>query len=434
MTVRSQFVSRFFFITVLFVSAFQCKMADLNNPSDPLSEEFAKQSVFAEFVRYLLQEKALPDALAVILVKSSVPYETGLRVYRVDNEIGVIDDYVSDVRTVTTAAFPGCTPYRIGVPPHSRDIITFTGSSSERVVVHRYGTDRSLSLLQDQPGIGTPRVMGFSEDGMTMYHTNTAANPGTINRWNRDPVSGFLAPNNVGSYPYAVGCSPVSVKLSDSDGIIFSATSTLPPIGINILKKTGPDSLTLVGGALFTTPDNPSGHENLCIIASKQLLYSTSANATNPIYGYRYDSSGFLSLLPNSPFSPDPSYSNHVPVANSTTSFAIDPTGNYAAFLYATGATYNIRLLVVDNTTGSLLQTNQKFTVGNGPKSLQWDKSGKFIYFVSDTGGTTNNYQIEYFKFSDGMLSKGENSPITISAITNGYAPQVISPIQKYYH
>lgn len=435
MALRSHFIKRIIISFALICLASQCRMADLNNPSDALSDEFVKRSILSEFVRYFLIEKALPDALAVVLVKSSVPYETGLRVYRVDTEKGVIDDYVSDVRSATTAAFPGCTPYRIGVPPRSRDIITFTGSLSDRVVAHRYNTERHLTLLQDQPGIGSPKVMGFSADGMTMYHSNTSANPSTINRWNRDLESGFLSPNNVGSFPFAVGCSPVAIQISETDNIIVTLTSTIAPFGFSVLKKNGQDSAMLVGGAPITPPDNPSFHENVCLVESKRLLYATSVNATNPIFGYRYDNAGNLTLLPGSPFSPDPSFSSHVPSFNGTKSLAVDPTGTFVAFLYSTGAAYNLRLLVINDTTGNIMQTDQKLSVGNAPKSLQWDRSGRFIYLTSDSGGTTNNYQIEYFKLlPDGTLSRGENSPIVISPMTNGYMPQDIKPIQKYYH
>ncbi|MGE8722763.1 hypothetical protein ACO2KH_14860 [Leptospira terpstrae] len=412
----------------------QCRMADLNNPSDALSDEFAKRSILSEFVRYLLREKALPEALAVVLVKSSVPYETGLRVYKVDTESGVQDEYVSDVRTANYAAFPGCAPYRIGVPPRSRDIITFTGSLSDRVVVHRYSSERTLALLQDQAGIGSPKIMGFSEDGKTMYQTNIVSNPNTINRWSRDSDSGVLTPNNVGSYPFAVGCSPLAIKVSEIDNLIVTINSTLVPFGINVLKKTGLDSVSLVGGAPVTLPINPSFHENLCLIESKRLLYSTSINTTTPIFGYRYDSAGNVTLLPGSPFSADSAMTAHAPNFTGTTSLSIDPTGTYAAFIYAIGSTHNIRLLTIDDATGNLIQTDQKFTVGNGPKSLQWDRSGKFIYLISDSFGTTNNHQIEYFKLSGGILTRGENSPIVISSMTNGYAPQDIKPIQKYYY
>ncbi|PKA13993.1 hypothetical protein CH372_01455 [Leptospira meyeri] len=435
MTVRSHFISRVLFVTVFFAFGIQCKMPELNNPGDPLSDEFAKQSVFAEFVRYFLIEKALPEALAVVLKKSTIPYEAGIRVYRVDSEIGVIDDYVSDVRASSSSAFPGCSPYRIGVPPRSRDIVTFTDYPSNRIVVHRYGTDRSISLLEDQPAIGTPRVMGFSSDGTTVYQINSASNPTSNSRWSRNPITGSLSTNNVGSYPYSVGCNPVAVRASDNDDLIFSLSTSVAPFGINVHKKSGPDSVTLVSGTPVTLPDNPAFYENLCIVESKRLLYGTSVNSTYPIYGYRYDNSGTLTLLPGSPFSPDSSFSAHIPNLNYSTSLAVDPTGNYAAFLYQTGATYNIRLLQIDPSSGNLIQTNQKFTAGNGPNALQWDKSGKFVYFTSDTGGTTNNYQIEYFKLSpDGTLSKGQNSPVIISPMANGYAPQDIKPIQRYYH
>ncbi|TGL20481.1 hypothetical protein EHQ47_13090 [Leptospira bourretii] len=435
MTVRSQFISRFFFITVLSAFAFQCKMADLNNPGDPLSEEFAKRSVFAEFVRYFLLEKALPDGLVLLLTKNVVPYEAGFRIYRVDPELGLTNEYDSDIRAANTAAFPGCDPVRIAVPPSSRDIVTFTGTSSNHLVVHRYGTDRSLSLLQDQTGLGSPNMITFDSTGTTMYHINAGVDPNTVNRSYRDNITGSISMNNAGSYPFGVGCSPVSIRTSDTDGIIFIATTVGAQLGINVHKKTGTDTTFHVGGAPFDPADNPTQNNNICLVEPSRFLYMTSVNPTFPIYGFRYDSGGNMQVLPSSPFSPDSSYSAAASVDNFSTSLTLDPNGKFAAVLYGAGGTNYLRILAVDGYTGNLTPTEQKLSVGNAPKHIVWDKSGKFIYLVSDTGGTTNKFQLEYFKFSqDGTLTKGVNSPITFSNMSGDFTPRDLKSIQRYYH
>ncbi|PJZ83943.1 hypothetical protein [Leptospira harrisiae] len=435
MTVRSQFISRAFFITILFAFAFQCKMPALNNPGDPLSEEFAKQSIFSEFVRYFLQEKALPDGLVLLLYKGTPSYEAGFRVYKVDPEYGLTNDYVSDIRAASLTSFPGCQPVRISIPPSSRDIITFTGTASDHVTVHKYGFDRSLSLVSDQVGFGIPIISTFNSDGTILYSSNSSTNPNTINRSYRDPISGAVSLSNQGQYPFGVGCSPVSIRTSDKDGLFFTASTVGTPMGIYVHKKTGLDSLSNVGGTPFTSPDNPSQNNSLCLVESDRLLYMTSTNSSYPIYGFRYDDSGNMQLLPNSPFSPDPSYSGAAPNDNFSTNLSLDPNGKYLAFLYAAGATFYIHILSVDNVTGNLVPTDQKLSVGNAPKHLQWDKSGRFIYLVSDTGGTTNKFQMEYFRFSqNGSLTRGVNSPVTFSNMTGEYAPKDLKPIQRYFH
>ncbi|MBM9546505.1 hypothetical protein JWG40_05720 [Leptospira sp. 201903074] len=205
MALRSHFIKRIIFSFALICLASQCRMADLNNPSDALSDEFVKRSILSEFVRYLLREKALPDALVLLMHKATVPYEAGFRVYRVDPDTGLTGEYVSDIRAAVTTAFPGCQPLRISIPPSSRDIITFTGSGSDRIAVHKYGIDRSLTFVQDQNGFGAPGLAAFSADGTTMYSTNSSSNPNSVNRLNRDLNSGSIILNNAGAYPFSVG-------------------------------------------------------------------------------------------------------------------------------------------------------------------------------------------------------------------------------------
>ena len=435
MAPRSHFIKRIIISFALICLASQCRMADLNNPNDALSDEFAKRSVLSEFVRYFLLEKALPDGLVLLLTKNSVPYEAGFRIYRVDSEVGLTNDYDSDIRAANTAAFPGCDPVRITVPPYSRDIVTFTGSSSNHVVVHRYGTDRSLSLLQDQTGFGAPTVVTFNSDGTTMYNINTGVDPNAVNRSYRDKVSGAISSNNGGSYPFGVGCSPVSIRTSDRDGIIFIATTVGAQLGINVHKKISSDSTFYVGGAAFDPADNPTQNNNLCLVESSKFLYMTSVNATHPIYGFRYDSNGNMQVLPSSPFSPDASYSSAASVDNYSTSLTLDSNGKFAASLYGAGGTNYIRILSIDGVTGNVTPTDQKLSVGNAPKHMVWDQSGKFIYLVSDTGGSTNKFQLEYFQFSqDGTLTRGINSPITVSNMSNDYTPKDLKSIQKFYH
>ncbi|XDD45567.1 hypothetical protein AB3N60_12730 [Leptospira sp. WS39.C2] len=405
----------------------------MNNPSDPLSDEYGRNLTLSQLVSYWLREKIAPDGLVVALTKSSVPYEAGIRIYRVDSELGLTGEFDSDIRTATTTAFPGCSPIRVAVPPSSRDIITITGAGSNRFAVHRYGLDRTLSLIQDQNGFGSPSMISFTSDGATGYYSDTAADPNTINRMNRDKITGTLSSSNAGSYPFSIGCSPVSLRTSSRDGIVVAATTSLLPLGIFSFKNTGGDSGVFASGSPYDPADNPTQQNNLCLVENERFLYMTSGNGTNPIYGFRYDENGQMFLLPNSPFAVN-GYSAAAPVDNFSTSMSINPEGKILAFLYQDGVTFYIRLLTIDQTTGTVTPTDNKISVGNAPKHLDWDGSGRFLYLVSDTGGTTNNYQIEYFSISsNGSLSRGINSPIIISPMTNGYAPKHIKAIQRYF-
>lgn len=421
------------FLSIISFS-FDCKIPALNNPADPLSDDYGKNAALSQLIAYWLSEKIAPDGLVVAVTKSTVPYEAGIRIYRVDSELGLTSEFDSDVRAATTLAFPGCSPVRVAVPPSSRDIVTITGAGSHRFAVHRYGLDRSLTLLQDQNGFGSPSFIKFTSDGLRAYSTNTATDPNVILQLARDKDSGILSINNGGSYPFSVGCTPVSLNISNRDNIVFTATTSTLPLGIFSFKKTGDYSGVFASGSPYDPADNPSQHNNLCVVENERLLYMTSANTTNPIYGFRYDENGNLGLLPNSPFSPDASITAPGAVDNSSTSLAVNPEGKYLAYLYQASSTFYIRILSIDPSTGNLTPTEQKFSVGNGPKFLEWDGSGRFLYLASDTGGTTNNFQLEYFSFSkDGVLTRGVNSPITVGAMTGGFSPRHIKAIQRYY-
>lgn len=409
-------------------------MPPLNNPSDLYSNEYGNNFMLSELVRYWLREKVVPDGLVVAVAKSALPYESGIRIYRVDNEIGLTGEYDKDIRAATTSAFPGCQPIRISIPPYSRDIITFTGSASDRMVTHRYEVDRSLNIIgETHDATIIPYQTAFNYDGTVMYVTDYS-NPNQVERFSRNRTTGEITSANGSGYPFGVGCAPISIRTSNVDNLVFAATTSYLPLGIYSFKNTGIDSGFVTAGSPYDPADNPTQHNNLCVSENDRLLYMTSGNTTMPIYGIRYDADGNMNVLPNSPFSPDTSYLAHGPTDNQSTSMTIDPNHKYLAILYSAGGSFNIRLLSIDPTTGTLTPTDQKLSVGNAPKHLDWDNSGKFLYLISDTGGTTNNFQLEYFKFTnDGKLSRGINSPITIGAMSGDFTPRHLKSISRYY-
>ncbi|WP_246836445.1 lactonase family protein [Leptospira levettii] len=433
-TILSQISKLLIQIIISSFIIFSCKMPALHNPSDPFSDEYGKNVLLSELIRYWLRDKIVPDGLIVAVSKSAVPYESGFRIYRVDPDIGVTTEYDSDIRSANVNAFPGCQPVRVSVAPNSRDIITFTGSASDHIVTHRYGTDRSLNLLKDEFYSGViPSMVAFSSDSSTMYVTDFS-NPNKVQRLNRDLTSGSTSLGNGSGYPFSVGCAPISIKTSQLDNLVFAVSSSYLPIGIYSFKNTGSDSGAITSGSPYNSGSNPSQQNNLCISEYDRFLYMTSVNGTNPIYGVRYDSEGNMTALPNSPFSPDSGFTAPTSNTNYATSLAIDPQNKYLLYLYSAGGTFYIRLLVIDKSSGNLIPTDQKVSVGNSPMHLDWDKSGKFIYLISDTGGTTNKFQIEYFKFTyDGKLTKGINSPITIGAMSSDFTPRHITSIPRYY-
>ncbi|TGM33638.1 beta-propeller fold lactonase family protein [Leptospira biflexa] len=423
---------RMMIVSYIISFSFHCKMPALNSPGDPLSEDYGRNLVLSELVRYWLRDKVAPDSLLVLGAKSIAPYESGFRIYRIgeDGPTGEID--YSGIQAANFSAFPGCQPIRMTIPPRSREIITFTGSSSNRIAVHRYTNDHKLSLLEDQAGIGIPSHMAITTDGTTAYVSNGASNPNSINRYSRNPFTGSLSVNNGSNYPFSVGCSPVSLRTSTRDNLVITATTSYNPLGVEVYKNFGTDSGAFASGSPYDPGTNPSSHNNLCLIESERLLYMTAGDANFPIYGFRYDENGTMTVLPNSPFAPDSGTHGPASVDNYSTSMTLDPNGKYLAYMYAISGTFYLRLLTIDVTTGNITPTDQKYSVGNAPKHLEWDGSGKFLYLVSDTGGSTNNFQLEYFKFSnDGTLSKGPN--IIIAPMGGSFSVSHMKSLPIYY-
>lgn len=407
-------------------------MPELNNPSDAFSEEFRKNTVLSELVRSWLRGAVSPDSLVVLGEKSIFPFESGFRIYRIgsDGPTGVYD--ASGVLPSTFSAFPGCQPVRVAIPPRSREIITLTGSNSNFIARHSYSADHKLTFLEQQPGIGTPTHMAFTSDGTTAYVTNGATIPNQINRYSRDPFSGKLTLNNGSNYPFGVGCAPVSLRTSSKDNIVFSASTTFVPLGIDVYKNFDMNSGTFASGSPFDPGANPTSQNNLCLLENERLLYMTIGDSTNPINGFRYDTNGTLTMLPNSPFAPEVGIIGGASTDNFSTTMTLDPQGKYLAFLYSISGTFYIRLLSIDTATGTLTPTSEKYSVGNAPKHLEWDGSGRFIYLVSDTGGTTNQFQLESFQFSEaGTLTR--KPTVIIGPMGGDFSPKYVRSLPIYY-
>ncbi|MDF3818361.1 hypothetical protein P3G55_00535 [Leptospira sp. 96542] len=414
----------------------QCKISDLNNPKDPKSAAFLQQSFLQLYVQGL-KETFLPHSVAIL--RSSTSLNNGLRIYPVDSEIGIDPNtYIELMAPSSNSGFPGNSPQKIMVPEKTRKILYSTGSYSRKIVSLNYEDKVKIEIKDTQtstvPIDTSLRRIEKSSDATVFYTMGSGASGDLIQRWGFDPNSGTITSRNSGSYPFGLACAPLSIRYDSKNDIIGVLTSQTGSRGMYFYKPTDPDSLTKINSSTIDFGVLTTANDNLSIHPEKNYFYATISSFPATIKAFLYSDSGVITEISGSPFSPDPNISAIPPGVNAGTNMLIDPNGKYLAIVYTAGVNRYLNLLSIDKETGALSQSGTKLSVGNAPSNLHWDKSGQFIYLSSDTGGSTNNVQLEYFKVSsDGIVVRGVNSPIVVNALGSNNISDIKSINPNYY-
>ncbi|TGK96513.1 beta-propeller fold lactonase family protein [Leptospira brenneri] len=340
-----------------------------------------------------------------------------MRIYSVDAEYGPSSDaYVERMAPFSYAGFPGNAPARLLVPPKSRKIIFAPGDNGSLVSLE-YTDSKAIEIRNTflYGNLPSPYVQRIASTPTDVFYTlNTSSN--TLQRWSLNSETGALALKNSGNYPFGVACSPLSLRYDRKNESIAVLTGYAGTRGISFLKSQGDSLIPISPNFDFGTL---TSNDNLCIHPERNFFYSTISTFPNTIKAFQYSMDGAITEVSGSPFAPDTTASGLATGLQMTTNMVIDPDGKYLAIAYVAGSNRYLSLLAINRETGALSETGSKYSVGNSPSNLHWDKSGQFIYLTSDTGGSTNNYQLEYFKvMSDGSITRGVNSPITINPMS----------------
>jgi hypothetical protein len=406
---------------------------DLENSGDTTSNAFLVRGLFTDYMASLIRPAdnsttgEVPQYLSALMYRSG--QSVGVRIYPVDTETGNLGTYQEYSRTPTAGLSPGNAPKRIVRIPGTKELLVAAGLVDNKLYSLKVTDDGSVSPYQTSTAFSKDvSFVTVSSDGTKIFATseNTASPPDSLIRYVRDASSGGITLQSSGGYPFGLVCGPKSIAVSPSGKNLFINSVSSATGLYGLVDDSG--TLTQASGSPVTLTTVVTSNNNLCLHPTKSYLYTTINQASGPIVGYNYGSDSSLSVLPSSPFTPSSSYTNTITTAART--LAIDPLGKYVAFLYQESSTYKLQLLNIDSQTGTLSPTNNPVSVGNSPINLEWDGSGRFLYFVSNDA---TNYQIEVYRVTQsGTLMKAPNSPFTVTTMAGtGAFPIGLSSISK---
>jgi hypothetical protein len=406
---------------------------DFENSGDTTSNAFLARGLLSQYLDSLIlpadnsTSGEIPQYLAALVLRSG--QSAGVRIFPVDSETGNLGSYQEYARTPGIGFAPGNSPRRIQRIPKTQELLVAGGAQDLKLYSFKVSSNGSVAPDQTSPAFGKPiSFAAISPDGTKIFSTseNASSPPDQLVRYGRDSSSGAMTLIGTGGYPFGLTCGPRSLVLAPNGKNIFVNTNSTTSGLYGFIDESGTitqNSTTVTLPALITNNDN------ICIHPSKSFLYSTINLTSGPLVGFSYDTNSNLTSIPSSPFTPTANYTSTTS-GSVTRTLAIDPLGKYVAFLYRESTTDKIQLLNIDQATGTLSPTNNSVIVGNSPNSLEWDSSGRFLYFVSDD---YTNYQIEVFRVSkNGTLSKAPNSPFIITPMSGtGAIPISLTSLTK---
>lgn len=422
-----------FFIILNLSFYLQCmSKLDFENSGDAESDAFLYRGFLTQYLASLapLQDNStnaeVPLYLSALLFR---PLQSvSVRVYPVDSENGNLGSFFEYARIpVPGGISPGCDPVRVVRVPTTKELLV-AGGNNNLIYSFKIEDNETIAPYVNSSSVAQQvRNLAVSPDGLKILAApeSTASPPDPLYRFTRNPNSGALTIQNSGGYPFGLTCAPRSIAIAPNGNNIFVSNITSTSAIQGFLDNNG---VITQSSTNITLAANITSNDNICLHPTKSFLYTSIAQASAPLVGLKYDSDSNLSFLPNSPFTPTANYVSTPSLKTRT--LAIDPLGKFVAFLYNESSSRKLQLMHINQETGALTPTNNPVSVGNAPNALEWDKSGRFLYFISDD---LTNYQIEVYRvLKDGSLQKTLNSPYTITTMAGtGAIPISLSSITK---
>ncbi|BDA77703.1 hypothetical protein LPTSP3_g06330 [Leptospira kobayashii] len=403
-----------------------------NNPADPASLAFFKTNLVSTYLKSLIpQEIALVDAevpqfLALLYQK---PGEVGIKVWNVDPNSGQLTSTIG-MQAIPPNA-PGNAPVILVRIPKTRELLSSSGggvpTSFNNIYTYQIQDNGSVSVVGTSPE-PLPNYITVNKAGSTnnVYISRGASQ---VFLYTKDKSTHILTQSPSVSYPFGTYCGPNSIVVNPTEKNIFVTNTAFAPVSLSIYNQDPSSGTVTIGsGSPLTLPASPTSNDNINLHPTKNYVYTTIANIAGPIIGFAYNQDSTATAIPGSPFTPSSSYS----ATNvSTRTLTIDPYGRFIAFVYSDASGNRLQLLKIDSSTGALTPTGFPIGVGNAPNSLTWDESGRFIYFLSNTGGSTNQQQLEIYKVSStGELTPSPSSPTTLGAM-GAFVPSGLASVTK---
>jgi len=283
--------------------------------------------------------------------------------------------------------------------------------------------DLETGVLSSTSNVAMPPTFGVVADPASKFLYLSDPNPmlHAIDIDSIDPKSGLLTPDggfvlDNGICPFCPPISGPGPLTMDSKGkFLYYGSNTfgggLSEVigGLSVNSSNG--SLSLVPGSPFAADGVPFG---VLIHPSGHFLYTENLPTTAPVFavqsisGFSIDSTGALTPVPGSPFTP--------PVNADAPGFAMHPTGK---FLYASAGAAGNGILAwsVDSTTGVLTPLPASpFVAGTTPVGVAMNPSGKFLYSSNGVGGGIWGFTVDA---GSGALTPMSGSPFNPSTVVS---------------
>jgi 6-phosphogluconolactonase (cycloisomerase 2 family) len=258
--------------------------------------------------------------------------------------------------------------------------------------------------------VGTPGGggIGGGVSGFPVYITNSSA----------ASVSAYLIAQGSGTLQRVTG-SPFTTGGSSPDSLAFDSTKQFLLVANFASKNTSVFGVNATTAALTAVPGSPfaalANESRLAPNPSGLFVYALSSTPAQ-IDGYSFNSTtGALAALAGFPVSLNTS---------GETGLAISPNGS---FLYASNPNTNQISSFTVAISGSLTALATTSATNGSPVFLTFDSSGRFLFAVNTSGGSTGGGSVSVFSVSStGALTEVSGSPFAVgttpvsAAFSNG--------------
>jgi 6-phosphogluconolactonase (cycloisomerase 2 family) len=277
-----------------------------------------------------------------------------------------------------TPEAPDTTPNGLALLP-SKKFLYAVNSFANTISIFNVAGDGTLTLTgaATPEGGSSPSATVIDPSGKYLLVTNNVSND--ISVFSIDSGSGALS--LVGA-PVPANSNPAEILITPSGKFVYV---TNPGIG----RVTG---FSFSNGVLTPVPNSPAfsglGAFGLAVDGSEHFLYVANPGAPNPLQSNTGNISGFninpdtgeLTAVVGSPFS--------ATVGNGPRALTVDPSGR---FVYATttGSSFSIWCFQIDSTNGQLAPVpNSPFSLTAGTLFALIDPDGNYLYIgASEANG-----------------------------------------------
>jgi len=292
---------------------------------------------------------------------AAIPASNEIVIYREDPNAGVLTQLAGSPVTA------GLGVEALVLHP-SKKYLYAANSGQDNISLFTLNANGGITEVTPRTNAGTaPTVMVMDSAGTFLYVGNTGSKD--ISVFSIDSSSGALTPigqPTTGSDRFRIGMSPLNMRLSPSDNILYVTGEPLTGVVQAFAMNAGVFSDQPVPGSSFATGNNPFG---MTISPGGDFLY-TANKIDNSISEFKINADGTLTALPGSPIGE---------TGTGPTALLIDNSGNY---LYVANDQSSGNLLAYSiGSDGSLaLISNSQFSTGAQPNFMASDPSGKYLF------------------------------------------------------